>query len=498
MAYTYKVKQLIDKGLDVKKLDAKLQKRVELIKKASKDFTKESETAVKADGMVVTLIKAKHADLIPSDKPKKKVVVKPKAEKKPAPKAKKPAPAKKRSSKSATDKINDCVEVLKQAHYDVIKKQTKKKGKKITISRKEPRQDRVIIKDKANAVFKTIEKDLSKKDDKQAEMIKKLDSFKSMVFDFFNSLDKIVNKGTPEQLDKVIAGFETLLKGVPAQKFASGGEVDDEVTYDVYGYSTSSDWDGRNFTILDDGITSKSEALNIGRDFLDEYVVVKVQSSDREEIELLGDEATYGGSTYAKGGEVKKGETVRITYAIYPDGDKNLHKDISSDHIYWLMDSVKDGWMDFFGTRLSPKDRRLLEKFALKNSAKEDSQSLKTLYALEDKIERLEKELDTAGSRKSAIVLKLCSANETKSEYLKNLSNPDVLRYLQKHDIPLDEYLSFGRFGIESGDVPMFAKGGRIKSAIARDRKYTSEEEHEKRYSKHRKSPVIGYKGKKK
>lgn len=36
----------------------------------------------------------------------------------------------------------------------------------------------------------------------------------------------------------------------------------------------------------------------------------------------------------------------------------------------------------------------------------------------------------------------------------------------------------------------------RSKSALAKDRKYTSKEEHEKSYTKKRKSAVVRYKGK--
>jgi hypothetical protein len=37
----------------------------------------------------------------------------------------------------------------------------------------------------------------------------------------------------------------------------------------------------------------------------------------------------------------------------------------------------------------------------------------------------------------------------------------------------------------------------RSKAALAKDRKYTSDEKHEKAYSKKRKSPIVRYKNKK-
>ena len=65
----------------------------------------------------------------------------------------------------------------------------------------------------------------------------------------------------------------------------------EEPTYEIYGYMTSSDFEGRNFTVLDEGIEDKDEAMKLGEEYLEEYYKVKVQSTDREVIEILGGQA---------------------------------------------------------------------------------------------------------------------------------------------------------------------------------------------------------------
>lgn len=63
----------------------------------------------------------------------------------------------------------------------------------------------------------------------------------------------------------------------------------EETTYEIIGYMTSSDFDGRNGTDCGDGYLTMEDALKFAEELLDEYVIVKVQSSDREEIKLLGE-----------------------------------------------------------------------------------------------------------------------------------------------------------------------------------------------------------------
>ncbi|NIQ16494.1 MAG: hypothetical protein GTO02_19500 [Candidatus Dadabacteria bacterium] len=66
-------------------------------------------------------------------------------------------------------------------------------------------------------------------------------------------------------------------------------EDDENITYEMIGYMTSSDYDGRNGTDLGGGYGTMEEARGIAKDLLEEYVIVKIQSNDREEIEILGE-----------------------------------------------------------------------------------------------------------------------------------------------------------------------------------------------------------------
>ncbi len=58
-------------------------------------------------------------------------------------------------------------------------------------------------------------------------------------------------------------------------------------TYEVIGYKTQADFDNRVQGMSEEGITVKREALKLGKRYLNEYVVVKVQSNDREFIKVL-------------------------------------------------------------------------------------------------------------------------------------------------------------------------------------------------------------------
>ena len=60
-------------------------------------------------------------------------------------------------------------------------------------------------------------------------------------------------------------------------------------TYEILGYKTKEDFTNRNFTTLDSGITRKREAVNTAKELYNNepYAIMKVQSSDREFIEIL-------------------------------------------------------------------------------------------------------------------------------------------------------------------------------------------------------------------
>ena len=62
-----------------------------------------------------------------------------------------------------------------------------------------------------------------------------------------------------------------------------------EILYEIYSYDTEEDFEAMNISFIDGCYTSMSAALKVveSEKFLDDYAVVKVQSLDREEIEVL-------------------------------------------------------------------------------------------------------------------------------------------------------------------------------------------------------------------
>lgn len=59
------------------------------------------------------------------------------------------------------------------------------------------------------------------------------------------------------------------------------------ITYEIVVYETKVDYFNRQGVIADEGIKNKSEALKTGKELTEWYEVVKVQSNDREFIELF-------------------------------------------------------------------------------------------------------------------------------------------------------------------------------------------------------------------
>jgi len=58
-------------------------------------------------------------------------------------------------------------------------------------------------------------------------------------------------------------------------------------TYEVRGYSSQERFDNVDGTCLEYNMTRKREAMKSGKNMLKIYPIVKVQSSDREFIEIL-------------------------------------------------------------------------------------------------------------------------------------------------------------------------------------------------------------------
>lgn len=57
--------------------------------------------------------------------------------------------------------------------------------------------------------------------------------------------------------------------------------------YEVLGYETKEDYEKRKYVVIDEYCSSKKKALKTGNDSLAKYEIVKVQSEDREWIEIL-------------------------------------------------------------------------------------------------------------------------------------------------------------------------------------------------------------------
>ena len=62
------------------------------------------------------------------------------------------------------------------------------------------------------------------------------------------------------------------------------------ITYEVIGYKSKEDFDNLNGSKLDYDLIFFAEALEIGKNFLKNFHIIKVQSSDREQITILTNE----------------------------------------------------------------------------------------------------------------------------------------------------------------------------------------------------------------
>lgn len=63
---------------------------------------------------------------------------------------------------------------------------------------------------------------------------------------------------------------------------------EDMLTYDVHIYGTQEDYDNRRPTKVIDGFTTKQHAMDEGQLWLTDHKIVKIQSADREFIEITG------------------------------------------------------------------------------------------------------------------------------------------------------------------------------------------------------------------
>lgn len=126
-----------------------------------------------------------------------------------------------------TDELSNVRNILEDANYTVITKKTAK----AVIKHKEPRQDRVIVKEKVDAVFTTIQKDIPKvkengKEIENKAVIKATDSLKKIFARILLSIDKLATHGEAGKIEKVVA----YLSKMTAIKFEGGG-VGGELPY---------------------------------------------------------------------------------------------------------------------------------------------------------------------------------------------------------------------------------------------------------------------------
>ena len=193
MALTIKDKYNL---IDLSKVPADVKKELEAIKADTENFS---------DPDLVDAFKGNFEalyDIVESNHPgaikKGKVTVVKKPQKKKKVIKKKPA-AKPKPAPKEGDEVSQCKKVLQDANYSVTRKVEKGKRKVI----RKPRQDRAIVKDKVEDTMTTITKDLESSEEKQDEnkdRLAVLEEIKRLLTKILQSLDKLANDGSIEDL----------------------------------------------------------------------------------------------------------------------------------------------------------------------------------------------------------------------------------------------------------------------------------------------------------
>lgn len=107
------------------------------------------------------------------------------------------------------DMVDECKETLKEAGFTVKEHQAGKKK----IRRSEPRPEKVIIKERVEATFTPIMKDISgskEKEEENKEVIAALERVQALIVKFFNRLSNMADDGKADAIKKV----EKLLKEI--------------------------------------------------------------------------------------------------------------------------------------------------------------------------------------------------------------------------------------------------------------------------------------------
>ena len=104
--------------------------------------------------------------------------------------------------------------------------------------------------------------------------------------------DQIIEASKLNFCNKIIFDLGDNIEEIDDDEECPYGSVDGEekiVTYEIRGYKTTENFNNMNYEMVDEGILTMDEALEDGEKLLNRFAVVKVQSTDREEISILGD-----------------------------------------------------------------------------------------------------------------------------------------------------------------------------------------------------------------
>lgn len=159
--------------------------------------------------------------------------------------------------------------------------------------------------------------------------------------------------------------FDNWAMNFDLSQLKKGGSVG--ITYEIIGYKTKEDFENRNGQILDEGITSRKEAMDTAKDLYNNepHAIMKVQSSDREFIKILDEHKDYDEDDYAKGGGIKNKERVEVVLKHYLIAA--LWSSTDSDNEDTPFDTDYD--VEDFDKKTVDKARQLIIKFMIDNEA---------------------------------------------------------------------------------------------------------------------------------
>jgi len=101
--------------------------------------------------------------------------------------------------------------------------------------------------------------------------------------------EEIVNAAQSKIVDKALNEIHENIGEIYNDDECPFGTFDgeDPINYGVLGYKTTDDFNNRKCVLLGGGFKTFADAEKVAAPFFSEFAVVKVQSSDREEIETF-------------------------------------------------------------------------------------------------------------------------------------------------------------------------------------------------------------------